>query len=102
MSDVASLEIARQKIIEEFGEAALEEFEKKMKELRVSTPKESATIIEVFDKYDSFTGYRLTVKTIKKGTLTQIFKMGGRISRNDALTMAENEKARLIRKYKIV
>lgn len=101
MADVASLEIARQKIIEEFGEEALVKFEKTMKEMRVSTPKESATITEVFDKYNSFTGYRLTVKTVKKGTMTQIFKMGGRISKQDAFAMAENEKARLIRKYKI-
>jgi hypothetical protein len=33
--------------------------------------------------------------------MTQIFKMGGRISKQDAFAMAENEKARLIRKYKI-
>lgn len=64
-------------------------------------PKQSASIVEVKDKYGSLTGYRVTVNTIKKGKLTSIIKIGGRISKNDAQALAEEEKSRLIRKYKI-
>lgn len=62
---------------------------------------QSANIVEVFDKYKSLTGYKVVVKTIKKGVLTNIFKIGGRISRNDAYQLAIDEKERLIRKYKV-
>lgn len=73
----------------------------KDKQKAEKAPSQTAGIVEVYDKYKSLTGYKVIVKTIKKGTITSIFKIGGRISKQDAYDLSEKEMERLKRKYRI-
>ena len=65
------------------------------------TVKQYGEVTEVYEKYGSLSGYRMTIVTEKKGKITQVFKIGGRISKNDAKLLAETELERMKRKYKV-
>jgi len=90
-------------VVDIIGEDAFNNLAKAMdiSKKEVRQKKEGGEVSEVYDKYGSLSGYRMTLFTEKKGKLTQVFRIGGRISRNDAKQLAEDELSRLKRKYKI-
>lgn len=85
----------------EFDLDAMFALRDKLRKEEAIKAKEGGEVTEVFDKYKSLSGYRMTLFTAKKGKITQVFRIEGRITKNDAKMLAENELNRLKRKFRI-
>lgn len=87
--------------VEEFDLDALFALRDKLRKTEAIKAKEGGEVTEVYDKYKSLSGYRMTIFTAKKGKITQVFRIEGRITKPAAELLAKNELERLKRKYKI-